>query len=77
MRALLLTSLSVLILTAAGCGGSGSNHTYVLAANSGFAKSFHIYVTIASPVAIPKHLMTQRGARVVNRARGPQVCSFT
>lgn len=48
-------------------------HTYVLADSAGE----NIYVTIVSPVAIPTHLMTQSGAKIVAHAHGPQVCSFT
>ena len=74
MLILRLTALSALVFAAAGCGGAGGSHTYVLAAGSRVGKG--IYVTIVSPVAIPTSLMTQRGAKIVGQVHGPQVCSL-
>lgn len=84
MRWLALVAGLAVGLTA--CGGSSKSpvttttvakttHTYVLKASSRAARG--IYVTVVSPVAIPRNLMTQRGAMIVGQAQGPQVCSFT
>jgi len=70
------------VLVVAGCGGGGggsssSSHTYVIAPAATNAFSKGIYVTIVSPVEIPKKLLTTGHARVVGQAQGPEQCSFT
>jgi hypothetical protein len=70
-------------LALAGCGGGGgggssaNSHTYVVTPTGGGSLAAGIYVTIVSPVAIPAHLLTSGGNKVVSEAKGPEVCSVT
>jgi hypothetical protein len=68
-------------LALAGCGGSGgssaNSHTYVVTPTGGGSLAAGIYVTLVSPVAIPAHLLTSGGSKIVSEAKGPEVCSVT
>jgi hypothetical protein len=69
------------VLVLAGCGGGGGSesgsYTYIVepATNGALVKDF--YVTIVSPVPIPKKLLTKSGGKIVTEAQGPQKCSYT
>jgi hypothetical protein len=74
-----LPLLLVVVLAAGGCGGgkaASGSHTYVETPLSHGAPT-GIYVTLISPVPIPRNLLTRKGARIVARAKGPEVCSAT
>jgi hypothetical protein len=76
-----LVACAAAALALAGCGGSGgssaNSHTYVITPTGGGSLAAGIYVTIVSPVAIPPHLLTSGGNKVVSEAKGPVVCAVT
>ena len=81
MRAALALSVVLCALIAAGCGGGGGNHTYVLtpsAAGVVGARGAGIYLTIVSPVALPQRLFDAMRPKmtVVAQPAGPEVCSY-
>ena len=66
----------------AGCGGGGGgssagSRTYVITPSGNSALTKGIYVTIVSPVEIPKKLLTTGCAQLVGQAQGPEQCSVT
>jgi hypothetical protein len=81
---LALAALAAVVALLAGCGGSGS-HTYVMAipptgtSGGSAADISDVYVTIISPARFPDSViksMQKSGARLVDKAAGPQVCSY-
>jgi hypothetical protein len=79
-----LAAVAAVVALLAGCGGSGS-HTYVMAvpptgtSGGSAADVSDVYVTIISPARFPHSVvksMEKSGARLVDKAVGPQVCSY-
>jgi hypothetical protein len=73
-RLLILVAIAGLALVLSGCG-SGNTHRYVLTSSDPTAAG--VYVTIDSPVEIPKSELERNGAELVDHAVGPKMCKET
>ena len=60
----------------AACGGGGTKgYTYNLAGKAGDPTAAGVYLTVISPVRLPRSAF--KSARLVDHVSGPEDCSFT
>ena len=59
----------------AACGGGTKGYTYNLAGKAGDPTAAGLYLTVISPVQLPRSVF--KSARLVDHVSGPEECSFT
>ena len=59
----------------AACGGGTKGYTYNLAGKAGDPRAAGLYLTVISPVQLPRSAF--KSARLVDHVSGPEDCSFT
>jgi hypothetical protein len=71
-----ITAAVGLVSILAACGGSGTKgYTYNLAGKAGDPTAAGVYLTVISPVQLPRSAF--KSARLVDHVSGPEDCSFT